>query len=945
MNARLLALILAIPLVSGSSLKARPRDKVSQGLGPLMQRGEVMSEPSTQQSFELKRKAFPRGDLFRIFKTAQMSQEERDLMTFLYAYMPANDLVDRSGEYFLEHVRLALEARREMPWGRRVPEREFRHFVLPPRVNNEDLDSARRVFYHELRDRVRGLSLYDAVLEVNHWCHEHVVYTPSDARTSSPLATIRSAYGRCGEESTLLVSALRSVGIPARQVYTPRWAHTDDNHAWVEAWVDGRWMFLGACEPEPVLNLGWFNAPVSRAMLVHTKAFGYYTGPEEVMSRTANYTEINVIRNYAEASTMEVKVVDEGGRPMAGVEVEFKLYNYGEFYSIARLVSDLKGRVQLTAGHGDVLLWASATRGSRAAKQGSQAQQLYALRQVRFGRDTQVELRLDKMLGKDPIAAQLIITPPRERAVYPEVTPEMRAENDRRMRQEDSIRNAYVATFLTEQMPGLDARGNWRTLRRFVEGAADPEQAKALLGVISAKDRRDVPLEVLTDHLVHTRVNKLLAAEHSTLVMPYVYNPRVANELLTPYKQALRQAVKQAGLEERLSRSPEEIYRWCLEHLHIDDTHNALLYATSPTGVWRSRVADRHSAAIFFVALARTMGWAARIDEVTGRAQYFSADRWVSVPLGKAECIRKSSVSGRLQRYQAGSWVDLPKAGEGAERNPEQGMLRLGYTSNGIIDNPKYYHQFTLSRLTDAGRWHLLSYDTDDKGLEQGATWSGVFAPGTSVDAGQYILTSGSRLANGSVLVDMKSFWVKPQEHKTIELVMRRDTAQVAVLGSFNSESLYEYLGSATSLMSAESLARAQGVDRSLLSTTGRGYYVLGILGAGGEPTNHALRDIAAVKEDLERWGRSLVLVFADEAGRKRFRPEEFPGLPSTAVYGVDRSGELLRSLREEMKLPSGNLPVFIIADTFNRIVFVSQGYTIGLGAQLRRVIAALEEK
>ncbi len=69
------------------------------------------------------------------------------------------------------------------------------------------------------------------------------------------LFTIRSAYGRCGEQSTFTVAALRAIGIPARQVYTPRWAHTDDNHAWVEAWADGTWYFLGACEPEAVLNL------------------------------------------------------------------------------------------------------------------------------------------------------------------------------------------------------------------------------------------------------------------------------------------------------------------------------------------------------------------------------------------------------------------------------------------------------------------------------------------------------------------------------------------------------------------------------------------------------------------------------------------------------------------------------------------------------------------
>ena len=181
-------------------------------------------------------------------------------LRFLYAYMSLPDMADYSPQFYVEQVETSLRARREMPWGSRVPEREWLHFVLPVRVNNEHLDRFRTVCYEELRERVRGLSMYEAVLEVNHWCHEYVTYRPSDARTSPPLSTMRSAIGRCGEESTFTVAALRAVGIPARQVYTPRWAHTDDNHAWVEAWVDGKWYFLGACEPEPVLNLGWFNA-------------------------------------------------------------------------------------------------------------------------------------------------------------------------------------------------------------------------------------------------------------------------------------------------------------------------------------------------------------------------------------------------------------------------------------------------------------------------------------------------------------------------------------------------------------------------------------------------------------------------------------------------------------------------------------------------------------
>ena len=246
------------------------------------------------RDFEDKQKALPHGDLFRIFTTS-LTTEEREALMFLYAYMPIGDITDYSGDYYLMNVRYALKTRQEMPWGCRIPEREFRHFVLPVRVNNENLDESRKVFYEELKERVKNLSLYDAILEVNHWCHEKVIYTPSDSRTSSPLASVKTAYGRCGEESTFLVAALRSVGIPARQVYTPRWAHTDDNHAWVEAWVDGQWHFLGACEPEPVLDLGWFNAPASRGMLMHTKVFGRYNGPEEVMSRTSVYTEIIVI--------------------------------------------------------------------------------------------------------------------------------------------------------------------------------------------------------------------------------------------------------------------------------------------------------------------------------------------------------------------------------------------------------------------------------------------------------------------------------------------------------------------------------------------------------------------------------------------------------------------------------------------------------------------------
>ena len=284
-------------------------------------------------------------------------------MEFLYAYMPLPDVLNYTPDYFYRNVATACRAREEMPWGKDVPEREFRHFVLPVRVNNEDLDDSRNVFYEELKDRVKGLGMKEAILEVNHWCHEKVTYQPSDGRTSSPLSAVSQAIGRCGEESTFTVAALRSVGIPARQVYTPRWAHTDDNHAWVEAWADGKWYFLGACEPEPILNLAWFNSPASRGMLMTTKAFGDYDGPEEKIDHTAVNTTINVTSNYAPTGEAEVIVTDKEGNPVDDATVIFSLYNYAEYNPVAVKKSDANGRASLTTGIGDLIVW--ATDGNR----------------------------------------------------------------------------------------------------------------------------------------------------------------------------------------------------------------------------------------------------------------------------------------------------------------------------------------------------------------------------------------------------------------------------------------------------------------------------------------------------------------------------------------------------------------------------------------------------
>ena len=826
-------------------------------------------------------------------KGLNVNQQEMEALRFLYAYMPLADVTDYTVEFHLENVRATLEAREQMPWGKKVPDLLFNHFVLPLRVNNEALDMSRPVFFNELKKRVAGMSMEEAILEVNHWCHEHVTYQPSDSRTLSPLACMNTAIGRCGEESTFTVAALRSIGIPARQVYTPRWAHTDDNHAWVEAWADGKWHFMGACEPEAVLDLGWFNAPASRALLMHTRAFGNYNGPEEVMLRTRNFTEINLIDNYAATASTQVQVIDRTGAPVKGARVEFRIYNYGEFYPAATKYTDKNGKTSLTAGKGDMLVWAS--------KDG-----WYGYRKVTFGKDGKVDVMLNKSNSKKsgPTYETFDIVPPVEKAVMPKVSPEMAAANKLRFAREDSIRKAYEATFVDADKAKLlcpaaadylvKARGNWKTILEFMNRHSDnSDRALGVLKGLNDKDMRDVPMVILEDAF-NARSSQ--------------FSQRVEYEMITsPFKMELQDAFDVATAQQFKS-NPAKLVTWVRDNIALHPEENALHIAQTPMGVWRSRVADGRGRDIFFVDLARSLDIEARMDPITGKVQYRNGSEWQDVNFETVE-----------------------------QQNAQTGTLKLRYTPTPALDDPKYYHHFSLSRILDDGTTQLLNYDEGDSGLEEGSSWSNTFQNGTTLDAGTYMLTSGTRAASGKVLVANRIFTVNPGETTTINLTMRQSDDIVAVIGSFNSESKFHLLDN--------ELKPIAGDDVSILSQTGRGYFIVGVLGVGQEPTNHAMRDIAKMSAELNKWGRPMVLLFENETEAQKYRHENYGALPKNIIYGIDTDGSICRQIAQEMKLQSDTqLPMFILADTFNRVMFCSQGYTIGLGEQLNKVISNLDK-
>ena len=857
--------------------------------------GQFISDTNYRNTVEniFKERVKTVGKTFYNTQKENLTADEQDALKFLYAYMPLADVTDYPTSFFADNVRMSFKARKEMPWGKNVPELLFRHFVVPIRVNNEALDNARSVFYNELKDRIKGMSMMDAIIEVNHWCHEKVTYQPSDARTSAPLATLKTATGRCGEESTFAVAALRAVGIPARQVYTPRWAHTDDNHAWVEAWADGKWYFLGACEPEPVLNLGWFNAPASRAMLMHTRAFGDYNGPEEVMLRTSNFTEINLTSNYAPVAPIDFYVKDSEGKPVENARVEFKIYNYAEFFTAVTKYTDANGHTSLSAGIGDLVVWAS--------KDGK-----YTYQKVSFGKDKETILTLPEGAPTSSVGAletsappkctYLDIVPPKEDPQLPYVSDEMHKENQRRFALEDSIRKAYTATFPTmEEAKRINergaeyifkSRGNKQTIVDFIKRHSDNEdRVMGILATLSDKDLRDITTEILEDSYNAT-TDQL--------------SPRVEDELITiPFKQYFEKAFSKKAAD-AFRADPMKLVEWIKKNIRLNPDKKALRIAQTPVGVMKSKITDERSRDIFFVDVARSLGIEAQKDAVTGKIQYKKNGEWQDVKFDNT--AEKTSTAAAL------------------------GTIVLAYEPTKLLDNPKYYSHFTISRIEN-GTAQLLNFDEGQADMGNGTTWSNTFKNGYKLDAGTYMLTTGTRLANGSVLASNRIFEIVKGQTTTLPLEIRQNTNEVTVIGSFNSESL----------------VTKDGKEVSLLSQTGRGYYVVGILGVGQEPTNHALHDIEKMKEAFEAWDRPVVLLFESEADAAKFNHDEFPGLPSTVQFALDKDGSVRKQIAREMKLMNEKqMPMFIIADTFNRVVFVSQGYTIGLGEQMQGVFKKL---
>jgi len=693
--------------------------------------------------------------LARLEALETSSPDTAAALRWLYAGSPLSDWTNYDFELFLDSASHGVFLRERSPFAKEIPEDIFLNYVLHIRVNEEELCNCRRLFYDKLVSRLQGLAPRDAVIEANYWNAEQMTYQSTDTRTISALGAWRAAFGRCGEESTFAVNAFRAVGIPARQVYTPRWAHCDDNHAWVEVWVDGGWHFLGACEPEEVLDRGWFTNAASRAMVIHSRRFGASASIEEIISRAGAVTFLNNLGLYAETTVLTVRVTDRAGAPLEGAEVTFGLLNMSEFFPAAVVMTGQDGTARLICGLGSICV--------HVRKDGVSCERMVFTPDVDI-----VELILEQEPTVLDVWEDFTVIAPRDRIVQAARPTDAQkalgrkkaaAAAEKRMHREANLPNAEA--FLTDE--------------RF-----STEEKTSLLATLSKKDRWDADPAVLREALEVSR-------EYDTgdpMFYPYVVCPRVWNEPLRPNRRFILDYFSRKQ-KDVFRKHPGEIMNFIRESIRFDPALEYSQLVTLPVGVLTTHSGSPLSQKILFVSICRALGVPARLNPVDGRAEYWADGRFLAVDAPEENCTVIFE-KGTEESWQY--WTDFAIGilEDGAYRTLELSCLAWEGNQLRLPARPGNYRVITDNRLPNgdlfASKYHFhleagqtksvclrkyqanLSQMLDNFLLEEFTVAN---------EAGQPVL--GSELTESKAVLLWLEEGAEPTDHILNELLERRE--------------------------------------------------------------------------------------------------------------------------------------------------------------------------
>ncbi|MDO4284711.1 MAG: transglutaminase-like domain-containing protein [Eubacteriales bacterium] len=812
--------------------------------------------------------------------------QERTLLQFLYGTMPLSDAGEVPFEVLLGYVRHGLYLRSEVSRCRELPEAVFLKYVLYHRVNSERITDCRRFFYEQVKERIEGLPLREAALELNYWCAEHATYQAADQRTLAPYYVYTSGSGRCGEESAFVVSVLRAAGIPARQVYAPRWAHCDDNHAWVEFLLEDGWHYMGACEPEEVTDKGWFDGAASRAVVIHTMNFTAYGEEEEraagigeeLIGRENGVYYYNRTPAYAVTKPFTVSVGKESGESAAGADVYIELLNMAEYTPVAHLTADENGEVSARLGLGTVRVRVSSEGGS-------------AVCWINTAQTDRIALCLQTSCAGDISEWQeLEILASVEKILHPARQTQEQIGRNRVRLEQCAKRREERAVCRREEAKRVQERQTQEERAEGEKSTATAEHAlrKLLLSVLADKDLRDLPEEAAADALTATRYRGSVPEEIFAL---YLLNQRIYFEELTPYRRRILEFLSEKEAD-RLRLFPEEIALWADTAVRdVPELDYRTIYA-SPVGVLATGYANPVSRRILETAVCRALGIPARIDPVTMAVEYY--DR------------------------EAGRFLSLEK-----RDRPQEEMARL--TLTGEARQLQYGVHWTMARQSEEnGEFETLRLEGSAQEQDVREGQSLLLEPGT------YRVIVTARRPDGGQRAAQRFVFLRSGEQRSLELHL----PEISLRDMFVESQIEDF-----------ALETEAGEQTTLFSFL-RGHVGAAVfLEPGREPSEHVMNEL---RECVGKWNPQELPIVLILSGRQQLGQETLAGLlremPGVTVC-ICRDFAIASSLARRFYVDPEKLPLLMLFREDGTGIYGCSGYNVGSVALTLRLAQIAGEK
>ena len=592
---------------------------------------------------------------------SKCTEEEQKIMQYYFITTTMSDLCSIDFSLLHSYASHAVMLRETMPWTQALDEDTFLCYVASYRVYREPAVDCRPFFYDQLSELIAGKSLTEAVLLVNKWCGEQATYADSDQREASPLGMYNGGLGRCGEEANFVVNILRSVGIPARACNAD-WTVVADGHSFPQVLIDGDWHFIGACEPSPVLDNGWFTDRLGSLLDVQSYTLSDI-GVEQALLRKNGLFSLNHVEDFTDVKDITLTVLDEQGQPAPNVSIDLLLVQNELFIvTIESLITDEKGEARYTLGCGSVGAVAYRNgdwRGVWIAQDQTEATISFAEQPER------------NVWNAFPVRYSEAETKRVQNYTEEEYAAFYGGEDLDAVRTENHANDfdAKRAAPYPDCEESLRSAGrNFGELIAFLEKDDDPMRSSLVAG-LSDKYCREVSAGVLEDIL---RGAEAVRGELS--------DEDFIKGLLYPvsewsYFSPQRLAVQQMFTEEQLRdfrANPSRLYQWFAENIHDDCLRAAKGGVPALSSALKMGYCPESTQTSLLMELARAVGIPVFLDEESNCWQYLGPEGWTSADwIGGSGAADSGKSYGTVQYLTSGSeaylglyWAIIGLSGE-----------------------------------------------------------------------------------------------------------------------------------------------------------------------------------------------------------------------------------------------------------------------------------------